>query len=71
MSESNEFLRDYRGKMDCACEALAIKLGELGIETPRDDHELVEIASKKLGTLFEMLKAAGVTEGILRAVMAE
>ena len=71
MSESIDFLRDYRSKMDCACEGLAIKLGELGAEKPRDDHELVEVATKKLDTLFEMLKAAGLNEGILRAVMAE
>ena len=72
MSESIEFLRDYRSKMDVATEALAMKLVELGVsDKPKDDDELVDVATRKIGTLFEMLKASGLNEGILRAVMAE
>ena len=33
--------------------------------------ELVEVASRKLSTLYKMLVASGVNEKILKAVMAE
>lgn len=71
MSEPIGVLRNYRSKMDMACEELAMRLGDLGVTKPMDDDELVQLAGRKLATLFEMLKAAGISEGILKAVMAE
>lgn len=71
MSETVEALRTYRAKMDDACEGLAIKLGELGVEKGRLDHEMVAFATTKIETLFKMLRASGLSEGILRAVMSE
>lgn len=72
MTESIEFLRDYRARLDVATESLGMKLIEIGVpDRPLDDDQIVELAARKLGTLFKMLQAAGLSDGILRAVMEE
>ena len=72
MVDSKDFLQHYRDKMDPYIEELGATLGDLGYtKEGLDDYMLVEAATRKLKTLHSMLLAAGMTEGILKAVMAE
>jgi hypothetical protein len=62
--------RDYRSRLDPAVEHLGITLVELGDKNdPVDDDVIVTRAAFKLKMLYDMLLAAGVSEGILNAAM--
>jgi len=67
--ESVESLTEYRSRVDCACEGLAMTLGDIGITEAHDDDKLIEIASAKLKMLFDMLLAAGLNENLLKAAV--
>lgn len=71
LAETPRQLREYRSKMDSACEHLAMVFDSFGVKTPMDDDELVERAAKKIKTLHQMLLATGLSKGILQAVMVE
>lgn len=71
MPEDVTFLREYRTRMDTACENLAMAYHVLGVEEPMDDHELVEFAARKLIMLHAMVLAAGVQPGVLAAAMKD
>jgi hypothetical protein len=65
-----ERLRDYRGRLDSAVERLGETLVEIGDSNdPLDDNQIVDRAAVKLKMLYNMLLAAGVTEGILNAAV--
>ena len=61
----------YRDKMEFPMENLAIQLEKIGFMDRKNDDELVEVAARKLSTLYKMLLASDVNEKILKAVMAE
>ena len=64
--------KDYKNRMDFPMENLAITLDSIGLKKEGLlDHELVEIAAKKLATMHKMLLAAGISKGILDAIMSE
>jgi hypothetical protein len=67
--EGIDFLRDYRSRLDCACEGLAITLGDIGIDEALDDEKLIDTASRKLKMMFDMLIAAGIHPDLLKAAV--
>ena len=63
---------EYRQTMYWPMENLAIALESCGFKHEGlDDSELVEIATRKMKTLFEMILATGMSRGLLEAVMKE
>lgn len=63
---------EYRSSLDPACENLALTLKELGFTRQGlKDSELIEVAARKMKTMHSMLLAAGLSRGILDAVIAE
>lgn len=68
-----DWLDAYYARMDVATEALGMQLVDMGCDgqASLDDDQIVALATKKLATLHRMLLAAGLAEGILKAVMAE
>lgn len=72
MSESHESLKEYRDRMDLPIEILGITLAEFGWKGEgMDDHEIVEIATRKLRTLHTMVLATKFNPEMLKAIMAE
>lgn len=62
----------YRDRMDGSMEGLSLTLKSLGWKGEGlPDNEIVDVAGAKLRVLFDMLHAAGLSKGILRAVMGE
>jgi hypothetical protein len=68
-------LQVYRDQMECPMETLSITLLELGIIHQDNagmlDYEMVELATRKIRVMYKMLKACGVNEKLLEAVMSE
>ena len=61
---------EYRSRIDPAIETLGCTLVSLGDnDAPLNDDEIVHRAANKLQMLYDMLIAAGVTEGVLRAAV--
>lgn len=62
---------DYQDRMDFPMENLAIAMW--GIDGPEGlpDHEIVEIAARKITMLKKMILATGFSERMLKAVMEE
>jgi hypothetical protein len=61
---------DYRSRVDPEIESLGMVLIEIGDKNdPLSDDALVKRAAGKLRMLYEMLIAAGVSEGILKAAV--
>lgn len=64
---------EYRGNMDCAMEDVALMLTNLGVieddDTSHTDAQLIELTVRKMQMLYEMVKASGMNENILKAVM--
>lgn len=75
MSNKLEDLQDYCDSMACPMETLGITLGDLGIihadNASMMDHEMVEVATRKLRVMYKMLLATGMNEALLKAVMSE
>lgn len=74
MSEEND---DYRNRMDPAVEELAMALAcddeltKVRPTTDMMDHEIVYFAAAKIRTLKKLLLSAGLTQGIIDAVLTE
>ena len=65
-------MQDYQGSMDPYMEELGSVLSDLGYtKDGLSDPQLVEAASRKLKTLYNMLLSTGMNEQLLKAVMAE
>lgn len=68
-------LQEYRDNMEVPMELLAMSMGELGILHDDNaglmDHEMVELATRKLRVMHKMLLATGMSEALLKAVMSE
>lgn len=62
---------EYRDHMECPMESLAFVLDGMGVTEAMSDAELVEFATKKLKTLYKMLLASGMQEGLLKTIMSE
>lgn len=61
---------DYRSRLDPAVETLGMTLVTIGDNNDAiNDDEIVHRAATKLQMLYDMLVAAGVNEGILRAAV--
>lgn len=64
-------------ELEWALEELLIKLREMGYDSnnlvdvcPFDTH-LIEVATRKLGVMYNMLLATGMSEKLLKAIMSE
>jgi hypothetical protein len=66
-------LQEYRDKMECPMEDLAVALWGVGDNGPTglSDGEIVEVAARKIILLKKLLVAAGFNEKMLTAVMEE
>lgn len=64
---------EYQDRMDFPVENLAIAMWGIGEGGPEglQDHEIVEIAARKINTLKKMILATGFSEAMLKAVMEE
>ena len=75
MSEEKDKFKDYAEKMDTPMEALAIELWGVNPKNPacihRDDHDIVEIAARKIKLLKSMLLATGFNEKLLQNIMED
>lgn len=63
--------QDYRDKMVFPMKSLKYALMDLGYDSgiENEDHELVDVAAKKLNMLYEMLLATGISKNLLKAAM--
>lgn len=69
MPETNN---NYRDNMEWPMENLALALKSCGFDRQQlDDSELVDVATRKIKTLFEMVLATGMSRKLLEAVMKE
>lgn len=65
--------RDYAYRMETPMEILANELCERGAIVEGaglPDEEIIAIATRKLIMLYEMVRATGMSEGLLKAAMA-
>lgn len=64
---------EYRMSMDCPMEDLAVALWGTGESLPRHanlkDHQIIEVAARKIELLRSMLLACGVNADMLKAIM--
>ena len=69
----HESLQEYRDKMECPMEDLAVALWGVGDDGPvgLSDSEIVEAAARKINTLKKLLLASGFNADMLKAVMEE
>ena len=63
--------KEYQDSMDFPMENLALAIWGLDGPEGLPDHEIVEIAARKINMLKRMLLASGFNEGMLKAVMDE
>lgn len=67
-----KILQEYRDNMEWPAECLSIQLDNIGFKGEGLlDHELVEVATRKLKVMYSMLLASGMNEKLLKAVMSE
>ena len=63
-------LQEYRDKMECPMEDLAVAIWGFGNDGPAlSDDQIVEFAARKITMLKEMLIASGFKKEMLKAVM--
>jgi hypothetical protein len=64
---------EYQDRMDFPMENLAIAMWGVAGGGPAGigDHEIVEIAARKINTLKKMVLATGFSEQMLKAIMEE
>lgn len=63
-------LQDYRDKMECPMEDLAVAIWGVGDDgVMLSDDQIVEVAARKITMLKEMLIASGFKKEMLKAVM--
>lgn len=71
-SDDINSLQEYRDNMEWPMENLADAIWEkLPPNGPLEDHEIVEIATRKINMLKKMLLATGFKPEMLKAVMEE
>lgn len=63
---------EYKVEMDLPMEGLAVMLSNLGFDgEPHNDAYLIEVATRKIKTLYEMILATKFSPEMLRAIMKE
>lgn len=69
----HDSLQQYRDRMECPMEDLAVALWGVGDDGPTglSDSEIVERAARKIELLKKLLLASGVNAGMLKAIMEE
>ena len=69
----HERLQEYRDRMECPMEDLAVALWGVGDNGPTglSDSEIIETAARKINMLKKLLLASGFNDKMLIAVMEE
>ena len=69
----HDSLQEYRDRMECPMEDLAVALWGVGDNGPThlSDSEIIETAARKINMLKKLLLASGFNDKMLIAVMEE